>query len=435
MKLLALLLFFFTTSALAQLATERTVSMELKAANQEEAKPILLHEAVKTAIEQYSTEMGLNSKTFHTHLNAKFDKYFEAFKNRKMSEKFGKNYAAELTDDQKKIFLDGLEEQKHKLFIKFSRLEQVLDSYAFKDIQRDQERPELWKANIVFNLNRAKLEKLNARLLSADSKQYSKLLIISEVNLINMSWNDLGLEQSSVFSEPLMSSWLKWMDSNGPSNVEEINLCTGECLSLFNSWQDLPQEEGMSVPENLLNGAWLKVSFNLRKISYSKGLNEWEFEWDGSVVMLDMNTKKILSSYTILPETKSWRGLDQKSLNSSLASAMYRSPLDAFQKSVRKLQDNLRLNRLSRLVIQGHHHMGDILSLMDLLKKEGNKLNLELQMDLFTQKEAQVLCFYQGEEKSFTDLLSRLKELKSSHSYRLVNEFTGIHHVLKLIAE
>lgn len=435
MKLLALLLFFITTSAQAQLASEKTVSMELKAANQEEAKPILLHEAVKAAIDQYSTEMGFDFKTFHAHLNAKFAKYFEAYKIRKISEKFGKNYAAELTDNQKKIFLDGLEEQRHKLFIKFSRLEQVLDSYAFKDIQRDQEKSELWRATVVFNLNRAKLEKLNTRLLSADSKQYSKLLIISEINLINMNWNDMGLEQSSVFSEPLMSSWLKWMDSNGPSNVEEINLCSGECLTLFNTWQDLPQEEGMSVPENLLNGAWLKVSFNLRKISYSKGLNEWEFEWDGSVVMLDMNTKKILSSHTILPETKSWRGLDQKSLNSLLASAMYRSPLSAFQKSVRKLQDNLRLNRLSRLVIQGHQHMGDILSLMDLLKKEGNKLNLELQMDLFTQKEAQVLCFYQGEEKSFTDLLSRLKELKSSHSYRLVNEFTGIHHVLKLIAE
>lgn len=435
MKLLALLLFFFSTSTLAQLASERTVSMKLNVQSQKEAKPILLHEAVKATIDQFSTEMGFDSKVFLTHLNAKFAKYFEAYKVRRMSEKFGKNFSAELTEDQKKIFLDGLEEQRQLLFIKFSRLEQVLDSYAFKEIQRDQETPELWKATVVFNLNRSKLEKLNARLSSGDSKQYSKLLIISEINLINMNWNDLGLEQSSVFSGPLMSSWLKWMDSNGPSNVEEINLCTGECLTSFNSWQDLPQEEGMNVPENLLNGAWLKVSFNLRKISYSKGLNEWEFEWDGSVVMLDMNTKKILSSHTILPENKNWRGLDQKGLNSSLASAMYRSPLDAFQKSVRKLQDNLRLNRLSRLVIQGHSHMGDVLSLMDLLKKEGNKLNLELQMDLFTQKEAQVLCFYQGEEKSFTDLLSRLKELKSSHSYRLVNEFTGIHHVLKLIAE
>ena len=72
---------------------------------------------------------------------------------------------------------------------------------------------------------------------------------------------------------------------------------------------------------------------------------------------------------------------------------------------------------------------------MDMLRKEGSKLNFEVQIDLFDQKETQLLCFYQGEEKSFTDLLSQVKELKSSQSYRLVNEFTGIHHVLKLVAE
>jgi hypothetical protein len=114
---------------------------------------------------------------------------------------------------------------------------------------------------------------------------------------------------------------------------------------------------------------------------------------------------------------------------------MYASPLAAFNKAVKKLQESSRLNRLSRLVISGHKHLGDVSDLMKLLKKEGQNLGLELQWDLFTQKEAQLLCFYQGEEKSFTDLLSRIKELKSSHSYNVVNEFTGVRHVLKLIAE
>ncbi|MCM2351056.1 MAG: hypothetical protein NDI69_13625 [Bacteriovoracaceae bacterium] len=435
MRFLILLLCILSAPAWAQLTNEKTVALELKTNDANEAKSFLLFEAIKTTIEQYSSEIGLNSVTFQSKLDERFNKYFEAYKNRQLLEKFGKNYTSELTAEQKQLFLTSLEENRGKLFIKNARLDQVLDSYAFKEIRRDQENQSLWKATIVLNLNRSKLEKLNKRLMSPDSKQYSKLLVLSEINLIGMNWNELELDQASTFTDPIMDSWLKWLDSNAPSNVEEIALCMGECLNAFSSWQDLPQEEGMRISEDLLNGVWLKVSFNLRKISYSKSLNEWELTWDGRVVLLDMNTKKIIASYNMLPETKSWRGLDQKTLNSTLASAMYRSPLDALNKSVRKIQEGLRLNRLSRLVIQGHSHLGDVVSLIELLKKEGEALNLELQLDLFSQKEAQLLCFYQGEEKSFTDLLSRLKELKSSHSYRLVNEFTGVHHVLKLIAE
>ena len=61
-------------------------------------------------------------------------------------------------------------------------------------------------------------------------------------------------------------------------------------------------------------------------------------------------------------------------------------------------------------------------------------MGLETQMDYLKSSEAQILCFYQGEEKSFTDLLSRVKELKLSQSYKLVNEFNGIH-TLKLVTE
>ena len=71
---------------------------------------------------------------------------------------------------------------------------------------------------------------------------------------------------------------------------------------------------------------------------------------------------------------------------------------------------------------------------MEELKARGSSLGLDVQMDFFKSSEAQILCFYQGEEKSFTDLLSQLKELKLSQSYKLVNEFNGIH-ILKLVTE
>lgn len=434
-RIVFLIMFIIAPMSWAQIETEKIVTQTLSVSNADEAKPYLLHQAVMDTIVQYSTEMGIDSSILKAKLEEKFARHFEDYKGRKVTEKFGKNYAASLSEEGKKIFLEGLDKNRTQEFIRYAKFDQLLDRYAFKQIENDPAKPESWKATVVLNLNRTKVLRFYSRLTSVNEKQYSRLQILSDINLIGMAWTDLGLETETTFTDPLLKSWLKWYSNNLPENVEEVSVCSGSCLQEFSQWQQLPQEEGMTVSENILNGLWLKISFNLRKVSFIQSINEWQFEWDGSVILLDVNTKKIISSYTMLPETKTFRNLDQKGLNSALASSMYRSPLDPLSKITKKVQDTPRLNRLSRLGIQGHKHLGDVLSLMELLKKEGENLSLELQIDLFTQKEAQLLCFYQGEEKSFTDLLSRVKELKSSHSYSLVNEFTGIHHVLKLIAE
>ena len=416
----------------AQLKTERTIIQKIETQKPDEAKKSLLHSAVLEGIEQYSTEIGIDPVVFRNKLNEKFNIHFEEWKTRQLKEKFGKNYATELSPEQKKTFLDGLDNHKEKELLKFARLERLVDSYAFTSFSHGADG---WAGTIILNLNRGKIEKFYKRLLSDQNKHYSKLIILPEINLIGISWPDLGLDKASLFTDPLMNSWSKWLTKNQPSNVEDIVKCTSDCLDDFREWLQIPQEEDMQVQDSIHHALWVKILYNVRKISFIPDINEWEFEWDGSIVLLDANTKLLLSSQNIKTRKKIWRGLDQKALNSALASAMYKSALGGLQKISKKVEDSSRFNRLSRLVITGHKNLGDVMSLIELLRKEGNKLYLELKLDFFKPNEAHLLCFYQGEEKSFTDLLSGVKELKSSHSYSLVNEFTGVNHVLKLIAE
>ncbi|MFP5386603.1 MAG: hypothetical protein ACLGHN_11020 [Bacteriovoracia bacterium] len=430
-----ILILFFTSVSKAQINSERAVSAVVSTTDTEEAKLALLHQAVLETIEQHANEMGIDPLIFKSRLQEKFTAHFEEWKLRKLSEKFGKKYAVELTEEQKKTFLDGLEVNRHPEFVSFARLSRLVDSYAFRKIENDSETKDLWKGEVLLNLNRGRAEKFHKRLLSDENKHYSRLIVLPELNLLGLNWNDLALEKSSSFSDPLLNSWSKWLINNQPSNVEEVIKCTGTCIEQFNQWLQISQEEGMQIPEELRNSLWIKILFNIRKINFIPEINEWQFEWDGSVVLLDTNTKLLLSSRTIGPHQKTWRRMEQKELNSALASAMYKSALEPLSKISRKIEDSSRFNRLSRLVIRGHRHMGDVISLIESLKKEGSKLYLELKLDSFNQNEAHLLCFYQGEEKSFTDLLSGVKELKSSHSYQLVNEFTGIHHILKLVAQ
>jgi len=72
---------------------------------------------------------------------------------------------------------------------------------------------------------------------------------------------------------------------------------------------------------------------------------------------------------------------------------------------------------------------------MDQLKTRGSSLGLEVFLDSFTKNQALFNCFYLGEEKSFNDLLSSIKELKSSNTYQLVHDYTGGRHEMKLVTE
>lgn len=432
MKYFFLILLLWAPLTWAQIKTERTITQKIETNKPDEAKRFLLHSAVLEGIEQYSTEMGIDPVVFRTKLKEKFNSHFEEWKVRQLKEKFGKNYATELSPEQKKTFLEGLEARKDRELIDFARLERLVDSYAFTSFAQGAEG---WTGTVIFNMNRGKIEKFYKRLQSDENKHYSKLIILPEINLIGINWDELGLSKSTKFTDPLMTSWSKWLTKNQPSNVEDIVKCSSDCIDDFRQWLQIPQEEDMHVPDNIHHALWLKILFNVRKISFIPDINEWEFEWDGSIVLLDANTKLLLASRNIDTRKKTWRGLDQKALNSALASSMYKSALPGLSKIIKKIEDSSRFNRLSRLVITGHKNLGDVMTLIELLKKEGNKLYLELKLDFFRPNEAHLLCFYQGEEKSFTDLLSGVKELKSSHSYSLVNEFTGVHHVLKLIAE
>lgn len=433
MKWIFLILCFLSLEVFAQ--TEKIVTAPLSVEKPEEAKPFLVHKAVLETLKDQAADLGIDFLAFENKLSEKFEKNFATFKEKKLEKTFGKNYSKELSEEQKKAFLDGLEKKKANNFVTFARLSGLLSSYSFKSIEKLPEPATDWKASIILVLDRAKFEKYKERLFSDAAKEYSKIQVLVDVTPLGFAWPDLALEHGSSFSNPLLVSWGKWLTANQPQNVEEISLCEGACQEAFNTWQQVPQEEGMQISSGIANSLWLKVSYNLRKISHNSEINEWKFEWDGSVVLLDANTKKILASHTLLPESKMWRGLDQKTLNSNLASALYRTPLDAFSKVTKKVQDTHRLNRLNRLIVRGYANMGDIVSLMESIKKLGQSLHLEMQLDVFTQKEAQILCFYVGEEKSFTDLLSGVKELKLSHSYKVVDEFSGVHHVLKLIVE
>lgn len=268
---------------------------------------------------------------------------------------------------------------------------------------------------------------------AAPEAPFRKMYILNDLNLMGFDWKDLGLERSSQFTAPLLKNWEKWLNENRPDSVGEVLICEGECLSWHSQWEERHPEELISTPHpGLENIVWLKVSLTLRRTFKN---NIQGFAWDGRVLLLDGNTKKSLATVSLPREEKEWFNTPQGEINSALVSRVYRTPLGAFPGLMQKLEKLLPLNRVIKLTISGHRHLGDVMKLSELLQTRGSSLGLQVEMGQFGSQEAVMKVYYRGEEKSFTDLLSQVKELKSSYNYSLVNEVTGTGLVIRMVKQ
>ena len=266
-----------------------------------------------------------------------------------------------------------------------------------------------------------------------EAPAFSGIYIISEVNLHAFEWKDIGLEKETQFTAPLLKSWEKWLKEHLPKNVGDVKICDMTCLTYHSQWEEkLPEEISASIDPVYQNTLWLKISLYIRR---SVQNNIQSYQWDGRVHLLDGNTKRSVANISLPKEMKEWLNTPQKDVNSGLVTRVYKTPLGAFPGLVQKIEASMPLNRVIKLGITGYKHLGDVTKLVELLQTRGSALGLQVEMSQFASKEAQMKVYFRGEEKSFTDLLSQVKELKSSYNYSLVNEVTPSGHVIKMVKE
>lgn len=132
MKILLMVLFMVCSSlSWGQFKHTAEVSAELKGASEERARKILLLQAAYKGIEKYSSELGYKFEDFDKNLKSKFALNFEAYQQRKLSEKFGASYKESLTEADKNTFLATLESEREESLINFSRIINAVRSHSF----------------------------------------------------------------------------------------------------------------------------------------------------------------------------------------------------------------------------------------------------------------------------------------------------------------
>lgn len=428
MKKWLFILLLLPAVSFAQLAHRVQISREMTEGSHSEAQKKILFEATLLGLEKYSGELGFKYDEFMGKLNEAFETYFEKYRQGALTQKFGADYETKLNKEQLESALKDIEENKPSEFIKFSRILELLQAYTFLSFNISETPPHVIMATIDLTLNRTKMERLFRRIVSGDTKQFRRLWIVTDINPTGFNWQDLGLSQPSSFTDPLSEAWKKWWEENLPTNFEDTDVCNSECHSYQAQWETQPANKPLMPNPLYDDGVWLKVSLDLKKTHKS-------FEWEGRVTLLDINTKRILGTSSIGKVKRSFEEEDQKTFNSALASHLYQSPLGLFSSLKGPLKNSLKLNQSSYLIIKGHKNLTDVMELKELLNTRGSYIGIKASLESFQKDEARLLCFYQGEAKVFSDLLSQLKELKSSHSFVLSSDLTGPVPVLKLLTE
>jgi len=246
------------------------------------------------------------------------------------------------------------------------------------------------------------------------------LFIYTKMTPLNFSWKDLGVEGEDSFVAPLNQNWLEWFKQHQTSFKEVIS-CTQSCEQDFNTWL-----EGQNLDK--LSGVWVKTDLALRRLESER------FEISGGIVFLEIDHRKNLGAKTIEVQKVSFPLADMKQRNSALASYLFRLTLPFYEGLLGQLTTQ-QDTRSQRLVIKGFNYLSDLNALEKLMNERRPNLNLKTNLISFARNEAHLDVTFKGEEKLFTDLLSELKELKSSRRFTLVHEYIDNSHVLKMIAE
>jgi hypothetical protein len=435
LKINILILIFFVSSSLwAQTSQEVDVKLKTQTKETGLVKQSLLFQASLNSVEKLAPEFQVNYLEFKKKLDLKFQDFFKNYKSKKLAERFGSSYAETLTSEEKTQFLQTLAFKEEELYQNYSGLLLAIKSQKVKNLKQDPADPESWSASFELELDKTKLASIFKRVMGEDSSVVSRLYLYTELDNLSFQWEEMNLSEASHFIYPIQTSWLQWFKDNLGNLFDDIQVCEQKCFQFYRDWSSAEATQ-LSIPLDYSDARLLRIHLKLKKDRANPSLYESSFSWEGRVILQDINTKKILGSFTLPAENKTFKNLDQKTLNSTLASYLYRLPLTSFLQLKNTLESNKAPVKVAPIILKGFRHLGDVQGYILALKSRGNLLGLDVVLSSFSKEEAFLTCYYKGEEKSFSDLLSGIKELKLSQTYNLIGDFSGVHHTIKFVTE
>lgn len=341
-------------------------------------KEQLLFNSFKDVITKYLKKQDLNSDLFWEKHGQRFENFFKP-----IEKELRDNYsviepktAESLNKLEKEIRIKKLERKAQ-----YGMLNRVIKSYSINSMTRAPEMPKARYINVTAQVDSNLLNQIYFDYVSP--KKLVKglnLYLLPLFSLSNISWSDIGVGTVKDFSSVVSDHWKKYLENGLKEQIKEITLLDEDSQSDLKGVFEAKQrnkgflelaELGSGNFSKLEDGFLLLIKIKMRKVSEKILLKKNQIEFDLNYTLVDMRNNKIID-FSEIPKRQSSFSTDNLSqLSSSIATAVYRMPLDDFSKIKRDITYNLKNSNIVHLKLTNIKTVEDLLNLQETLNSKG----------------------------------------------------------------
>jgi hypothetical protein len=394
-------------------------------------KEQLLDVAFKDIISKEMVLMGLDSKLFWKNFQEKFEGHFKTT-HEKLKARFeddeGKMKPKDRQKYQKLLRLKRLKARKT-----FGRFSIVIHSYVIKRMSRSLKYPNSRYMRLLGHVDKTRLRSLYARFVKLGGKREFKTLYLSvNFELQEVVWQDLGVAAEADFTEVIKNHWLSWFSSRMGifvKNFKPVNKVLANNLDLLMSSQPSKNPDLEEFSDSL----WLKINFQIGKDGENTIEKKRSFSFQGSYLLIDLQTQKPLDFYDFPKVSHKYSYLDNHQLGSNIASYIYRVPLNRFEHFRKKLEILPANEKTLKLEVKNITSIQEILEIIALIKERGVVQNVEPQISYYDRNRALLRLDYRNEYNSLKKILFSLNQyvLGNGRSILLKNQDSILSVYLK----
>ena len=420
-KITLLLLVFFLNNALA-MVNGRGSFVSQKGDSAIFVKQQLKYQAFKDIITRELSSMKLDPQIFWQNHYNKFEDSFQSIR-QKLKENFEQQKLSA------KEYQDALRIQKLSAMARFGNLNRLIKSYSEKGHTRSFDNPNIRHLEIDATLDRRALARTYFKTIRSKQKSYNyqRIHLSTEFQLRGDNWTAIGVNKKSDFTETLNFHWKKWFEKQYP-NIREVTLVNSASWEYLKNHLQTPHSEiqaghyknsNASLPRQFQNGLWIMVKISIKKIKEINLSKNQNFHVEGSVVMVDLNTRKIVTYKDIPLVEKEYTFSTPHKLSSDLATLIWKLPLKTFQsKPAQTVLDTKRIG----LVIREIGSIKDIMQIKELLINRGLSMRFQPRIATYSGNYGIIQLTYQGTPEKALNIINSLNGVHLKQEKKIVSQ-------------
>lgn len=401
---------------------------------QEFIKDQLIYQATRDLVKKELQSLGLDSDGFFTAYEEKFESYFS-----KIELDLRKRYKI---DDEKKPsaatmkkFKETLRLRRLKAQASYGQLTSILKKFSHK-VSRSTDYPMIRYMNLSAVVDRRRLNEIYRNFMfEGENRQFKYLFLSFDYELIDTSWEDLGVVTKKDFTDVLDRTWKGWFEKMAGENVGEVFVGGPQLVQAVDHYLALPSsghsgnltevatdlgDSGLEIlKQGFPDSLWVKMKFVIKKVEEESVLGFRHFQMTSSGMLVDLKRKEPILAFESPESNNRYTTKDPQELSSSVATFLYAQPKKHLTGITEFVSKATPAPKKVDLTITGVPHLGVLKDLQNYFSKTGVTLQVDSRLKTYRKSQLLLELSYRGAEKKFLDLFNSWESAKISDDYSL----------------